>query len=280
MIALETTANKITTAHQAKLAYVYVRQSSLSQVTRHGESTELQYRLVERALALGWPRERIKLIDDDLGKSGAASDQRAGFQQLIAELGLARVGLVLSLDASRLARNNSDWHRLIELCALFGALLADSEQLYDPRWYHDRLLLGLSGMMSEAELHQLKIRLHAGERQKAERGELHLALPAGLERQRDGTVVRHPDEEVQARLRLVFATFDELGSARGDAPLAPPPAAVAHPPRARPRAARDRLAACQRQPGAGYLAQPRLCRRLCVWTPHHRLDAPSSGPSG
>lgn len=206
--------SKVTTAHQAKLAYVYVRQSSLSQVTHHGESTELQYRLVDRAVALGWPRERVQIIDDDLGKSATSADQRRGFQQLLAEIGLARVGMVLSLDASRLARNNSDWHRLVELCALFGTLIADGEQLYDPRRYHDRLLLGLSGMMSEAELHQLKLRLHAGERQKAERGELRQPLPAGLERQRDGSVLLHPDQEVQARLRLVFDKFAELGSAR------------------------------------------------------------------
>lgn len=132
-----TLPSKVTTAHQAKLAYGYIRQSSLSQATRHSESTELQYRLVERAIALGWPRERVKLIDDDLGKSGASSDQRLGFQQLIAEIGLARVGMVLSWDASRLARNDSDWHQLIELCALFGTLIADGEQLYDPRQYID-----------------------------------------------------------------------------------------------------------------------------------------------
>lgn len=207
-------SSKVTTAHRAKCAYVYIRQSSPGQVIRHSESTELQYRLVERAIALGWPRERILLIDEDLGKSGASSDQRLGFQHLIAEIGLARVGLVLSLDASRLARNNSDWHHLIELCSLFGALIADSEQLYDPRLYHDRLLLGLSGMMSEAELHHLKLRLQAGEQQKAARGELRLPLPAGLERQRDGRVVLNPDEEIQARLHVVFDKFDELGSAR------------------------------------------------------------------
>ena len=143
---------KVTTAHQAKQAYVYVRQSSLSQVVQHGESTELQYQLVERAILLGWPRERVHVIDEDLGKSGAGSDQRQGFQFLIAEIGLGHVGLVLSFDASRLARNNSDWHRLIELCSLFATLIADGEQLYDPLLYHDRLLLGLSGMMSEAEL--------------------------------------------------------------------------------------------------------------------------------
>jgi DNA invertase Pin-like site-specific DNA recombinase len=148
---------KVTTAHQAKPAYVYIRQSSPGQVTRHAESTELQYRLVDRAVALGWPRERIHILDEDLGKSGTSAEHRTGFQHLIAEIGLGHVGLVLSLDASRLARNNSDWCRLVELCSLFGTLLADGEQLYDPRQYHDRLLLGLSGIMSEAELHQLKI---------------------------------------------------------------------------------------------------------------------------
>ncbi len=214
MSNLDVVHSKVTTAHRAKLAYVYVRQSSLSQVTRHAESTELQYRLVDRAIHLGWPRERIQIIDEDLGKSGASADQRLGFQHLIAEIGLARVGLVTSLDASRLARNNSDWYQLLELCSIFGTLIADAEQLYDPRTYHDRLLLGLSGMMSEAELHQLRLRLHAGELQKASRGELRQGLPVGLERQRGGDVTLHPDEEVQARLRLVFEKFDELGSAR------------------------------------------------------------------
>ncbi len=213
MTSLDLPRSKVTTAQQAKLAYVYVRQSSLSQVTHHSESTELQYHLVERAVTLGWPCDRVKIIDDDLGKSGTSSEQRPGFQQRLAEISLARVGLVLSLDASRLARNNSDWHRLLELCALFGTLLADGEQLYDPRQYHDRLLLGLSGMMSEAELHQLKIRLQAGARQKAARGELSQPLPAGLERQRDGHVILTPDDAVQIRIRLIFDKFEELGSA-------------------------------------------------------------------
>ena len=208
------TTTKLTPAHQAKLAYVYIRQSSLSQVLRHGESTELQYRLVERAVDLGWPRERVHVIDDDLGKSGASSEERYGFQLLMAEVGLGRVGLVLSFDASRLARNNSDWSRLIDLCSLFGVLIADGEHLYDPHLYHDRLLLGLTGLMSEAELHHLKRRMHAGAWQKAERGELQHPLPVGLIRQRDGSVILNPDAEVQARLRLIFAKFAELGSAR------------------------------------------------------------------
>jgi DNA invertase Pin-like site-specific DNA recombinase len=142
---------KITATHLAKLAYVYVRQSSLNQVRHHGESTTMQYQLVERAVELGWPRERVHLVDDDLGKSAVSADQRQGFQFLMAEIGLDRVGLVMSLDASRLARNNSDWYRLIELCSMVGVLIADAEHLYDARLYHDRLLLGLSGMMSEAE---------------------------------------------------------------------------------------------------------------------------------
>ncbi|SMF36612.1 Site-specific DNA recombinase [Azospirillum oryzae] len=203
----------VTTAHRAKLAFIYVRQSSVGQVRQHQESTELQYRLVDRALHLGWPRERVQVIDEDLGCSGASSDGRQGFQKLIAEIGLGHAGLVLSLDASRLARNNRDWYQLIELCGLFGVLIADGERLFDPAAYHDRLLLGLSGIMSEAELHQIKIRLHQGERQKAERGELRQPLPAGLAEDRGGMIVLNPDEEVQARLNLVFHLFRDLGSA-------------------------------------------------------------------
>jgi DNA invertase Pin-like site-specific DNA recombinase len=206
--------DRVTTTHRAKLAYIYVRQSTAGQVRQHQESTELQYRLVDRAILFGWPRERIEVIDDDLGKSGASSDARYGFQRLIAEIGLGKAGVVLSLDASRLARNNRDWHQLLELCSLFGVLIADGERLYDPRAYHDRLLLGLSGIMSEAELHQIKVRLHQGERQKAARGELRMALPAGLACGRDGRVVHNPDEEVQARLLLLFAKFRELRSAK------------------------------------------------------------------
>ncbi len=207
-------AERITTAHRAKLAYIYVRQSSAGQVRQHQESTELQYRLVDRAADLGWPRERISVIDDDLGKSGASSADRQGFQHLIAEIGLGKAGLVVSLDAARLARNNRDWHQLLELCSIFGVLIADGERLYDPRVYHDRLLLGLSGIMSEAELHQIRMRLHQGEWQKATRGELRLPLPAGLVRGRGGEVLLNPDEEVQGRLRWVFSKFTELPSAK------------------------------------------------------------------
>ena len=205
---------RLSAAHRARLAYIYVRQSSVNQVRNHHESTELQYRLVDRAVRLGWPRERVHVIDEDLGKSGAGSAERAGFQKLIAEIGLGNAGLVVSLDASRLARNNRDWHQLLELCSLSGVLLADGERLYDPGAYHDRLLLGLSGIMSEAELHQIRMRLHQGERQKAARGELRLPIPAGLAHDRSGAIILNPDEEVQARLRLVFTKFRELQSAR------------------------------------------------------------------
>jgi DNA invertase Pin-like site-specific DNA recombinase len=215
LIAANAADERITTAHRAKLAYIYVRQSSLNQVKQHQESTELQYRLVDRATGLGWPSERVQVIDEDLGKSGAGCVERQGFQRLIAEIGLGNAGLVVSLDASRLARNNRDWHQLLELCSVFGVLIADGERLYDPRAYHDRLLLGLSGIMSEAELHQIRMRLHQGERQKAAGGELHLPLPAGLAYDRAGAIILNPDEEVQARLHLVFAKFRELQSARG-----------------------------------------------------------------
>jgi DNA invertase Pin-like site-specific DNA recombinase len=185
------------------------------QVTRHAESTDLQYSLVERAMALGWPRERIEINDEDLGKSGAQAEARGGFQHLLAEISLARAGLVLSFDASRLARNNRDWYQLLEVCSIFGTLIADGERLYDPRLYYDRLLLGLSGMMSEAELHHIKQRMHAGARHKAEHGELRLGLPVGLSRLPTGEVALTPDEEVQARIQLVFQKFRDIRSARG-----------------------------------------------------------------
>ena len=136
LIAARVADERVTTAHRAKLAYVYVRQSSLNQVRQHQESTQLQYRLVDRTIALGWPHERVRVIDEDLGKSGAGSVERHGFQKLIAEIGLGNAGLVVSL-ASRLARNNCDWHQLLELCSVFGVLIADGERLYDPRAYHD-----------------------------------------------------------------------------------------------------------------------------------------------
>jgi len=206
-------SSKVRDDHLARLAYVYVRQSSLNQVIHNAESTDLQYALVDRAAQLGWPKDRIRVIDEDLGKSAASADDRSGFQALMAEIGLGRVGIILSMDASRLSRKNIDWYQLLELCSLFGTLIADGESLHDPRIYADRLLLGLTGMMSEAELHQIKMRMHAGARNKAERGELSQPLPAGLLRTRAQEVILNPDEEVQSRILLVFQKFKELRSA-------------------------------------------------------------------
>jgi len=205
---------RVSAAQQSKLAYVYVRQSSVGQIRHHQESTALQYRLVDRALGLGWARERVEIIDDDLGKSGAEAQHRYGFQRLTAEVGLGHAGLVLNYDSSRLARNNSDWHQLLQLCSMFSVLIADSERLYDPGLYHDRLLLGLSGIMSEAELHQIRMRLHTGERQKAARGELRIPLPAGLIYAAAGGIMLNPDAQIQERISLVFDSFMRLGSAK------------------------------------------------------------------
>src|SRR5580693_8228477 len=171
---------KITTAHLSRLAYLYVRQSTLRQVFENTESTKRQYALRDRAAALGWPLDRIVVIDSDLGQSGASGADREGFQKLVAEVGMGRVGIVLGLEVSRLARNSTDWHRLLEICALTDTLILDEDGVYDPAHFNDRLLLGLKGTMSEAELHVLGARLRGGIISKARRGELRLQLPVGL----------------------------------------------------------------------------------------------------
>ena len=205
-----------TTDQRAKMASVSIRQSSLMQVTRHARSAPNSNIRWWSALS-NWDGEvqRVEIIDEDLGKSGADAFARGGFQYLLAEISLARAGLVLSYDASRLARNNRDWYQLLAVCSIFGTLIADGERLYDPRLYHDRLLLGLTGMRSLAELHQLKQRMQAGARHKAEREELRQGLPVGLARGPAGEVVFNLDEEVQARIRLVFEKFREIPSAGG-----------------------------------------------------------------
>ena len=169
-------SSKVSPRHLDRLAVVYVRQSSPRQVMENRESTELQYRLRDRAVALGWAPTQVLTIDADLGQSGQSVAGRPGFQRLLAEVGLDHVGLVLGIEMSRLARSCRDWHQLLELCAVFGTLLGDADGVYDPRDYNDRLLLGLKGTMSEAELHVLRGRLEAGQRNKAQRGEL-LATP-------------------------------------------------------------------------------------------------------
>ena len=204
---------KVTSQHLAHDAYLYIRQSTPRQVLENTESTQRQYALRDRAVALGWPLERIHVLDCDLGKSGSQSAGRDGFQKLVSEVALGKAGLVMGLEVSRLARNSADWHRLIELCSLAGALILDEDGIYDPANFNDRLLLGLKGTMSEAELHFLKARMRGGMINKARRGELEMRPPVGLVYRDDGVLILDPDAEVQAALRLVFETFDRTGSA-------------------------------------------------------------------
>ncbi len=171
---------KVTSAHLSRDAYLYVRQSTIRQVFENTESTTRQYALRDRAVALGWPVERVHVIDTDLGQSGATAADREGFQRLVTEVGLGRAGIVLGLEVSRLARNSTDWHRLLELCALADTLILDEDGVYDPAHFNDRLLLGLKGTMSEAELHVLRARLRGGILSKARRGELRGPLPDRL----------------------------------------------------------------------------------------------------
>ena len=208
-------SSKIASWQLDRLAVVYVRQSTAQQVLIHAESTRLQYGLVSRAQAYGWASDRIVVIDDDLGKSGTTTVGRAGFERLVTEVSLGHVGLILGLEMSRLARSNVDWHRLLEVCALFGTRIADLDGLYDPALYNDRVLLGRKGTMSEAELHLLKQRLYQGCLSKARRGALTFALPIGYVWDADGAIQFDPDEQVQAVVRLIFAQFEELGTLGG-----------------------------------------------------------------
>jgi DNA invertase Pin-like site-specific DNA recombinase len=203
---------KITSAHLSRMAYLYVRQSTLRQVFENTESTQRQYALRERAVALGWSLDRIVVIDSDLGQSGASAADREGFQRLVTEVSLGRVGIVLGLEVSRLARNNTDWHRLLELCALADTLILDEDGLYDPAHFNDRLLLGLKGTMSEAELHVLKARLRGGILSRARRGELKQMLPIGFVHDARDCVILDPDAQVQGAVRLFFETFKRTGS--------------------------------------------------------------------
>src|SRR4051812_48102674 len=205
---------KITETQRRRRAVVYVRQSTLAQVERNVESTARQYALRERAVELGWPPESVVVVDEDLGRSGASSDGRCGFKELVAEVGLGQVGLVLALETSRLARSSADWHQLLDLCALTQTLIADADGVYSPGEFNDRLLLGLKGTMSEAELHLIRARLDGGLRNKAARGELRLALPVGLDRDDDGRIVLCPDEQVRHAIERVFVLWRRLGSAR------------------------------------------------------------------
>jgi DNA invertase Pin-like site-specific DNA recombinase len=204
---------KVTARHVQRQAMLYVRQSTLHQVLANTESTARQYALRERAIALGWAASQIVVIDQDLGQSGASSVDREGFQHLVAEVGLGHVGLVMGLEVSRLARSSLDWQHLLEICAMTGTLILDEDGLYDPATFNDRLLLGLKGTMSEAELHILRARLRGGILHKAQRAALKLPLPVGLVYAEDDTVNLDPDAQIQQAIRVLFATFKRTGSA-------------------------------------------------------------------
>lgn len=205
---------KVTEQHRRRRAVVYVRQSTLHQVERNVESAARQYALRDRAVELGWATESVAIVDEDTGRSGSTTEGRFGFKELVAEVGLGHVGLVLSLEVSRLARSSADWHQLLDLCALTGTLIADADGVYSPATFNDRLLLGLKGTMSEAELHLIRARLDGGLRNKAKRGELRLWLPVGLDRDEDDRVVLCADEQVRHAIERVFTLWRRQGSAR------------------------------------------------------------------
>ena len=271
----DTAASKVTAAHLSRTALLYVRQSSLKQVIHNTESAIRQYDLRGKAIALGWDASQITVIDIDQGQSGARAADREGFQQLVAEVSLGRAGIVLGLECSRLARNSADWHQLLELCGMTGTLICDEDGLYDPRNFNDRLLLGLKGALSEAELHFIRARLRGGQISKARRGELIMPLPIGLVYDAAGHVILDPDTAIQGALRHLFTTFEATGSAtavregvprrRAVLPLAAPE---------RTPQGRGRLAAAAPPRRAAGAAQPPLRRRV-----HLRPDHPA-GPAG
>jgi DNA invertase Pin-like site-specific DNA recombinase len=209
----DTAASKVTAAHLSRQALLYVRQSSLKQVIHNTESAIRQYDLRGKAISLGWAASQITVIDIDQGQSGASAADREGFQQLVAEVSLGRAGIVLGLECSRLARNSADWHQLLELCGMTGTLICDEDGLYDPRNFNDRLLLGMKGQMSEAELHFIKARLRGGQLSKARRGELILPLPVGLVYDAAGQVNLDPDTAIRGALTHLFTMFEATGSA-------------------------------------------------------------------
>lgn len=210
-----TDPSKIKPSHIQRAAYVYIRQSTPGQVEHNRESTARQYALVDKACQLGWSKQQVVVIDEDLGLSGSSTDKRSGFIRLTSDVALARVGIVLGLEVSRLARNNADWYRLLELCGVTDTLIGDNDGIYHPALFNDRLLLGMKGTMSEAELHIIRARLDGGIRNKAARGELRRGLPVGFVwGEQDGEVLFHPDEAVTGAIRTVFERFAEFGSAR------------------------------------------------------------------
>jgi len=206
---------KIKPTHLQRCAYVYVRQSTAAQVQYNRESTDRQYKLADRALLLGWSTAQVKIIDEDLARSGSATSDRSGFATMTTEVALGHVGLILSIEVSRVARNNADWYRLLDLCGVTDTLIGDEDGLYHPGLFNDRLLLGLKGTMAEAELHVIRARLEGGIRNKAARGQLRRGLPVGFVwGEEDGDILLHPDQAVTSAIQCVFDKFTEMGSVR------------------------------------------------------------------
>jgi DNA invertase Pin-like site-specific DNA recombinase len=206
---------KIKTTHLQRSVYVYVRQSTAAQVQHHRESTERQYKLAERATKLGWAQSQVRIIDEDLARSGSVTSDRGGFTTMTTEVALGHVGLILSIEVSRVARNNADWYRLLDLCGVTDTLIGDEDGIYHPGLFNDRLLLGLKGTMAEAELHVIRARLEGGIRNKAARGQLRRGLPVGFVwGEGDGEVLFHPDQAVTGLIHSIFEKFVEMGSVR------------------------------------------------------------------
>src|ERR1700679_198097 len=206
--------HKILDQHLQKPAFIYIRQSTMGQVRHHQESTERQYALQQKAMDLGWKQSQIKVLDGDLGISGAHAEGRDDFKTLVAEVSMQNVGAVFALEVSRLARSCADWHRLLELCAYTGTLIIDEDGCYDPADFNDQLLLGLKGTMSQAELHFIRARLYGGKVNKAKKGERRFPVPVGLCYDADGSVVLDEDEQVRASVKLLFDTFQHARTAR------------------------------------------------------------------
>ena len=205
--------SKIKAHHREKMAYVYLRQSTMAQVIHNQESTERQYALKDKAIGCGWMPENIRMLDGDLGLSGTQMSNRQDFKTLVADVSLNKVGAIFALEASRLSRSSSDWNRLFELCSLTDTLIIDEDGFYDPAEFNDQLLLGLKGMMSQAELHFIRARLQGGKLNKAKKGLLRFPLPVGLCHNEEGSTVLDPDEEVRSAVALIFSTFKQTGSA-------------------------------------------------------------------
>ncbi|MDA3834906.1 MAG: recombinase family protein, partial [Spirochaetales bacterium] len=206
---------KIKQTHLQRVAFIYVRQSTAAQVEYNRESTEMQYKLKDRAIDLGWPEQQIQIIDEDLAQSGSSTSQRKGFTRMISDIALGKIGLILSIEVSRVARNNSDWYRLLDLCSVTNTLIGDNDGLYHPGLFNDRLLLGMKGTMAEAELHVIRARLEGGIRNKAAKGELRRGLPVGfIWGDQDGEVLMHPDQAVTGAIHTVFEKFTHMGSVR------------------------------------------------------------------